>query len=315
MNNIEKQWTNSLKQIQNMQNKNTIASRVKMRKLIKNDQRKIFNFETKNPLLKNTARSLLRKHAKDIDTLNYSLKLKNMKSVKTLIQAYLPWVPLNKACFGARAVGRFVGVFMKNEARIIQDLSDVILHSFCNGSEEYINQFINKMKCDCAGGNCYVGTNASCSPSKNNRSQKIHIYYKSLIHILNTYVQKGIFNKRRFIKSQKENYKNIYISNEARLSFASGIITLYKIKNANQQMKILHALLKILSKYAQYKDESFLQFVQLIKPEIKDIESASPYALKSLLQIGMGSAGFQYRNTYMIIFRGMLKPYLAQSIV
>jgi hypothetical protein len=286
-----------------------------MRRLVKNDQRKIFNFEKKNPLLKNIARSLLRKHAKDIDTLNYSLKLKNMKSVKALIHAYLPRVPINKACFGVRAVGRFVGVFMKNEARIIQDLSDVILHSFCNGSEMYINQFINKMKCDCAGGNCYVGTNASCSPSKNNRSQKIHSYYRSLIHILNTYVQKGIFNKRRFNKTEIKNYKNIYISNEARLSFASGILTLYKIKNANQQLKLLHALLKILSKYARYKDTSFLNFVQLIKPEIKDIESASPYALKSLLQISMGSAGFQYRNTYMIIFRGMLKPYLAQSIV
>ena len=314
MNHIEKHWLNSLKLIQKMHDKNTIASRVKIRSLIKNDQRRIFDFETRNPLFKNTARSLLRKHAKDIDTLNYSLKIKNVKSVKNLIQAYVPWISINKACFGVRAVGRIVGVFMKNETRIIQDLSDVILHSFCNGSNEYITQFINKMKCDCAGGNCYIGTNASCGPSKNNRSQKVHLYYKSFIHILNTYVQKGVFNRRRFNKSQMKNYKDIYMSSEARLSFANGIIKLYKIKNANQQLKLLHAILKILSKYAQYKDASFLQFVQLIKPDIKDIESVNPYALQALLQIGMGSAGFQYRETYIIIFRGILKPYLAQTI-
>ena len=59
-------------------------------------------------------------------------------------------------------------------------------------------KFINKMKCDCADGNdCYIGINKSCSPSKNNRSQKIHMYYKAFIHILNSYVHVLIFNKRR----------------------------------------------------------------------------------------------------------------------
>lgn len=309
MNALEAQWNNALRQINGIKNKNAIAARVKIRSLVKADQGRIHNFEKANPHLKNNLRKLLQMHKNDVKMLNYSLKFINMSSVHQIVQVYSPF-PLSKLCM-VRSLGRFGGLFLKNEARIFQDLIDVIAHSVCNGDPVYIQRFIDKMKCKCDNTNsCYIGINGICGPSKENRSQKIHAYYKVFIHILNTYLQSAIFDKRRFTANQAKNYKDIYMSEESRLSYADGILHLIKIKGAAQQANILYAILLILSKFALYKDVAFGKFVQLIKPEIKQIEMTHPYALRSLLKIAMGSAGFQYREAAFYALKG----YLVQSL-
>ena len=306
MNALEAQWNNALRQINGIKNKNTVAARVKMRSLIKADQKRVHNFEKANPYLKNNLRKMLQMHKNDVKMLNYSLKFKNMSSVHQIVDAYLPSVlSLNKVC-KLRSLGRFAGLFMKNEARIAQDLVDVISHSVCNGDPVYIQRFIDKMKCKCASDSCYIGKNGSCSISKENRSQKIHAYYKVFVQMLNTHLHSAVFGKQRFTSNQARNYKNIYMSEEARLSFADGILHLIKIKGAAQQTNLIHAILLILSKFALYKDVSFVRFVQLVKPEINQVTKTHPLALKALLKIAMGSAGFQYREAAFYALQGYL---------
>lgn len=307
MNNLVKKWNITLEKIQTLKNENSVASSVKIKKLIREDQQRIYNFEKQFPRMKEIARNLTKLHAEDVRAINYSVKLKNVGSIHALLRAYIPGFELKCK---ARPVLRFMGLFLKNKSRIQQDLYDIIAHSLCYGDPIYIERFLQKMKCECnEQQDCYIGRNKKCNSGKNNNSQLIHLYYHVFVmNILNFGLRAQIFNnKRKINRNQSKIYTKMYTPEDIQLAFDDGVRNLLKIKDARKQLKFFDAILSIFSKFAQSKNSSFWQFFNQVKMDIITIQNLHVDALKGLMQIGLASAGYKYRSVYMIIVKSYMQ--------